>query len=139
MPLTEDIYIHIYMFSVLFSVTLDDLLRGMIGKVDLSMCPTANQINVVREDIFDCAMRAFRRQRFNPAAKIDVIFLDADGTGEGAADEGGPTREFLRLLMSSLHTSHIFEGPDWNKTLACNAQGEYQISIYRKIDHYYMN
>lgn len=77
---------------------------------------------VMRDNIYDCAMRGFKRARFNPEAKIDMVFRDADG--KGAADEGGPSREFLRLLMSAIHSSAIFEGPDWQKCLSCNSQGE---------------
>lgn len=57
--------------------------------------------------------------------KLDIVFQDAEGTGEGVADEGGPTKEFLRLLMRDIHTSDIFEGADWNKVLLCNCLGEF--------------
>ena len=37
--------------------------------------------------------------------KTDLVFRDADGVGEGAADEGGPSRQFLWLLMCAIHSS----------------------------------
>ena len=44
----------------------------------------------MRDNVSDCAMRGFKRARFNLEAKIDMVFRDADG--KGAADEGGPSR-----------------------------------------------
>lgn len=44
----------------------------------------------MRDNVYDCAMTGFKRARFNPEAKIDVVFRDTDG--KGAADEGGPSR-----------------------------------------------
>ncbi|KAF4114102.1 hypothetical protein G5714_004325 [Onychostoma macrolepis] len=87
--------------------------------------PISNQINATRCNILDSGIRAFRCQRFNPEAKLDVVFRDADGIGEGAADEGGPTREFLTLLMREIHSCEIFDGEDWKKTLACNSKALY--------------
>lgn len=55
--------------------------------------------------------------------KLDVVFRDADGIGEGAADEGGSTREFLTLLMKEIHSCEISDGPDWQKILSCNLKG----------------
>jgi hypothetical protein len=44
----------------------------------------------MRDNVYDCAMRGFQRACFNPEAKIDTVFRDADR--KGAADEGGPSR-----------------------------------------------
>ena len=38
-------------------------------------------------NVYDCAMRGFKRARFNPEAKIHMVFRDADRKG---AAEGGP-------------------------------------------------
>ncbi|XP_059355643.1 uncharacterized protein LOC132155800 isoform X2 [Carassius carassius] len=105
-----------------YDVDLKSLLNTMSNKVDFTAAPISNQINVTRCNILDSGIRAFRRQRFNPEAKLDVVFRDADGIGEGAADEGGPTREFLTLLMREIHSCEIFDGEDWKKTLACNSK-----------------
>lgn len=96
----------------------------MQNRVDFSSTPTSNQINATRDNVLGSAIRAFRRQRFDPEKKLDVIFRDADDTAEGAADAGGPTREFLTLLMKDMHTCEVFEGPDWQKTLSCNSKGD---------------
>lgn len=68
---------------------------------------------------------AFGCRRIDPESKLNILFRDAESTGEGAADEGGATREFLRLLMRDIHTSDVFESPDWNKVLLCSFQGEF--------------
>ncbi|XP_045898288.1 G2/M phase-specific E3 ubiquitin-protein ligase-like isoform X2 [Micropterus dolomieu] len=68
-------------------------LRSLQSRVH-HLAPTANQINVLRNEEFECAERAFRRPAFNPQSKLDIVFIDEDGQGEGAIDDGGPTREF---------------------------------------------
>ena len=52
-------------------------------------------------------------------------FTDDIGTAEGAVDEGGPRREFLRLLMQQVTMSHIFEGPPEARNLSLNNSGGY--------------
>ncbi|XP_067234485.1 G2/M phase-specific E3 ubiquitin-protein ligase-like isoform X1 [Chanodichthys erythropterus] len=42
--------------------------------------------------------------------------------GEGAVDEGGPTREYLRLLMRAVHQSNIFEGHEKDRQLSLDTQ-----------------
>nr|XP_023669462.1 uncharacterized protein LOC111844854 isoform X2 [Paramormyrops kingsleyae] len=85
------------------------------------LAPTANQINVLRNEEFDCALRAFRRPAFDPESKLDIVFIDEDGLGDGAADDGGPTREFCRLLMGQIQEHQIFEGPQEARTLVLDS------------------
>lgn len=47
-----------------------------------------------------------------------MVFVDESGVGKGAVDEGGPTREFCRLLMGQIQQHHIFEGPLDSRALA---------------------
>lgn len=68
-------------------------------------------------------LQAFRRWRFNPAARLDVVFVNSEKTSEGAVDGGGPTREYLRLLMKAIHQSNIFEGPEIDKRLTLDTHG----------------
>lgn len=100
------------------------ILKKLHSRVDLSCCPTSNQINVSRDNILQGSLHAFKRRRFNPEARLDVIFVDSDGVGEGAIDDGGPTREYLRLLMREIQISKIFEGPEDNRLLALDTHGE---------------
>ncbi|KAI7789966.1 putative G2/M phase-specific E3 ubiquitin-protein ligase-like [Triplophysa rosa] len=97
---------------------LQMILEKLHSRVDLSSCATSNQINVIRDNLLQGSLQAFKRRRFNPGARLDVVFVDSDGVGEGAVDEGGPTREYLRLLMREIQTSRIFEGPENNRLLA---------------------
>ncbi|XP_067271191.1 coagulation factor V-like [Pseudorasbora parva] len=91
-------------------IDLQTILRKLVSKVDGNVCSSSNQINVCRNNVFLCSLRAFKRRFFNPEAKLDVVFVDENDNGEGAVDEGGPTREYLRLLMRAVHQSNIFEG-----------------------------
>lgn len=63
----------------------------------------------------NCALRAFGRARSDPKKKISVIFMDDDGQGEGAVDDGGPLCEFLRILLTDIRRCAIFQGPDNQK------------------------
>lgn len=71
-----------------------------------------------------CSLKAFQRRRFTPEAKLDVVFVDEDMIGEGAVDEGGPTREYLRLLMKAIHDCCIFEGHEKARQLALSTEGQ---------------
>ncbi|KAM4521337.1 unconventional myosin-VIIa-like, partial [Fundulus diaphanus] len=46
------------------------------------------------------------------------MFVDGEGQSEGAVDDGGPSREFLRLLVAALRDSRYFEGPEGSKNLS---------------------
>lgn len=84
---------------------------------------SSNMINVCRENIMDGATRAFRRRSFKPEAKLSVVFMDDLMQAEGAVDEGGPTREFFRLLMIALKDSTLFTGPENSKILSLDSHG----------------
>lgn len=62
----------------------------LLRNVDLNQ--TSNQINVCRDNILQGSLQAFKQCYFYPVAKLDAIFVDSEGTGEGAVDYGGPTR-----------------------------------------------
>lgn len=52
-------------------------------------------------------------------------FADDMGASEGAVDQGGPTREFLRLALKAMYdTSGMFGGEDKNIGLVPNSQGK---------------
>lgn len=77
----------------------------MLNKVDFTAAPISNQTNATWCNILDSGIRAFRRHIFNPEAKLDIVFRDADGIGEGAH-----TREFFTSLMREIHSCEIFDG-----------------------------
>ncbi|XP_073719385.1 G2/M phase-specific E3 ubiquitin-protein ligase-like [Misgurnus anguillicaudatus] len=110
---------------------IGDIIKRLQGQI-LREPPRANIINVYREDVLDCTLRAFQRQRFNAEARVDVAFVDVDGKGEGSVDEGGPRREFLRLLMQEVQHCRIFEGPEESRSLALHGDAV-QKGLYRTI------
>ena len=64
----------------------------------------AQSIIVRRSHIFADASRTFTPPTFNPTSRVTFV-------GEAAVDEGGPRREFFRLLMqSAVSSSGIFVG-----------------------------
>lgn len=97
----------------------------LVSRVDFTSCPTTNQINVSRDRIFHGSVQAFKRRRFDPAAKLDIVFVDNEGVSEGAVDEGGPSREYFRLLMKAIQQSKIFEGPEQKKHLTLDTHGKH--------------
>ncbi|KAL0973527.1 hypothetical protein UPYG_G00205390 [Umbra pygmaea] len=68
-------------------------------------------------------MRTFKRRAFNPSKRLDVVFVDTCGTGEGSVDSGGPNREFMRLLIKTVLESKYFVGPQNCKSLALDSLG----------------
>ena len=49
---------------------------------------------------------------------------------EAGVDDGGPTREFMRLALKARRESPIFEGPDAAKMLAVNIACKYFYLYY---------
>lgn len=87
--------------------TISSLLKQLQENINTQK---TSQLNVYREDIFGCCVRAMRRAGFDPFSKISVKFSHAEGTSEGAVDEGGPCREIFRLSLNWLKDSGMFCG-----------------------------
>ncbi|XP_042150870.1 olfactory receptor 1D2-like [Oncorhynchus tshawytscha] len=51
-------------------------------------------------------------------AKMDVAVVDVESKVDGAVDQGGPSREYYRLLMRDIRDSAILEGPEEAKRLS---------------------
>ncbi|XP_013888119.1 uncharacterized protein LOC106535614 [Austrofundulus limnaeus] len=98
---------------------LEDLQKGLQS----GSAPIHNSLHVCREFIMEGSFRAFRRTRFNPLHQLTVTFVDVEGESEGAVDDGGPSREFLRLLVAALRDSRYFEGPEDRKNLSLVSRG----------------
>ncbi|CAB1352350.1 unnamed protein product, partial [Coregonus sp. 'balchen'] len=75
-------------------------------------------INVHRGNVLNSSLHSFQRQNFNTGAKLDVAFVDVESKVEGAVDQGGPSREYYRLLMRDIRDLAIFEGPEGVKRLS---------------------
>lgn len=92
-----------------------------------------NYINVNRNKILDGALRAQNRSTFNPFNRLSIKFSDDSGISEGAVDSGGPTKEFLRLVVRGIVESSIFEGSKEKKYLAKNNTGKPQDIWYIRL------
>lgn len=64
-------------------------------------------ISVRRKHILDDALFALKRVSWKPSQHFRVIFI-----GEPGIDDGGPTREFFRLIIDEMSKKEmLFEGP----------------------------
>ncbi|KAG2457929.1 G2E3 ligase, partial [Polypterus senegalus] len=88
-----------------------------------------SRFNINRADIWDGALRGFKRSSFDPAHTILVKFSDNTGYMESGIDTGGPKREFLELLMQHLKDRTLFEGRETEKYLTCDSAVECLRSI----------
>lgn len=69
-----------------------------------------SEFNICRNDICDGIKRerGLTRKSFSPGNKISVRLSDDSRRSEGAVDLGGPTREFLTLVIHWLANSQLF-------------------------------
>ncbi|XP_052396257.1 G2/M phase-specific E3 ubiquitin-protein ligase-like [Carassius gibelio] len=108
-----------------------EILTELTNKLNLEDRHTSNMINACRDDIYGSAKRAFTRRLFDPYKPLGVVFMDLGNNSEGAVDDGGPTREFCRLLMKDIQNRCLFEGPDHSKLLALDShaisKGDYKL------------
>lgn len=84
---------------------------------------TNANITISRKAIFATARRAIERKRFSFFKPVYVTFA-----GEEAVDEGGPKREFFRLLMSEISGSSIFHGSWFSHDLGLLADNRYELA-----------
>ncbi|XP_023809905.1 G2/M phase-specific E3 ubiquitin-protein ligase-like [Oryzias latipes] len=80
-----------------------------------------SRLNICRSDIWNGAVRGFKRATFSEKKDILVKFSDNEGTLEEGIDTGGPKREFLSLLMKELKKRPIFDGPMESRYLVYNS------------------
>jgi hypothetical protein len=83
-----------------------------------------NNVNTCRDDVIGSAIRAFERPSFDATRALNVRFAGEDGQ-----DTGGPTREFLTLVMKAIKEMGIFEGPDNQKRIVIDYKGK----LYTKL------
>ena len=81
-------------------LTIDEIISDHRHKIDNHRIW---RITVRRQNVFEDTLRAMKGCVDSEAKCLDVRFL-----GEPAIDEGGPTREFLRLLMRSIDTNRLY-------------------------------
>ncbi|KAM4587352.1 G2/M phase-specific E3 ubiquitin-protein ligase-like [Odontesthes bonariensis] len=81
-----------------------------------------SRFNINRGNVWDGAVRGFKRASFDPSNEILVRFTDDEGQAEDGLDNGGPKREFLTLLMNCLRTRRIFDGPEDRKFITLDSK-----------------
>ena len=80
-------------------------------------------ITISRKSVFTSTKRAIERKRFTFFKPVVVAFA-----GEEAVDDGGPTREFFRLLMREISESSIFQGSWFSHDLGLLASSHYELA-----------
>ncbi|CAL8388295.1 unnamed protein product [Boreogadus saida] len=89
---------------------LGTILNRLGENFDHTSCPTSNQINICRDytgnvhNILRSSLQAFRRRRFNPEARLDVVFVDSEQTSE--------ERLFSQLCDKHTHPATLEEVSD---------------------------
>uniref|UniRef100_A0A4X2JPI0 G2/M-phase specific E3 ubiquitin protein ligase n=1 Tax=Vombatus ursinus TaxID=29139 RepID=A0A4X2JPI0_VOMUR len=73
------------------------------------------KLYINKENIWNSAIKGFRRRNFNPSDAIEVQFCNGNG------DTDGSKHEFLSLLMGQLESSSLFEG-SMSKNLSLNSE-----------------
>ncbi|XP_055009244.1 G2/M phase-specific E3 ubiquitin-protein ligase-like isoform X1 [Boleophthalmus pectinirostris] len=96
------------------NLTAEDIVSDLASKITNT---SYSRFNINRANIWDGAIRGFKRPSYDPSHEILVKFTDDEGRAEDAVDTGGPKREFLTLLMDCLRSRRIFDGPDDRKFL----------------------
>ncbi|KAK0140646.1 G2/M phase-specific E3 ubiquitin-protein ligase [Merluccius polli] len=90
-------------------ITVPDIIYDLSQSIDHGR---VSRFNVCRSDVWDGALRGFKRSTFSEKCDLLVRFTDDAGVSEEAVDTGGPKREFLTLLMSHLKHRPIFSAPE---------------------------
>lgn len=115
---------YLFCFSILRAqeshITISNIIEDLFLQVNNAAC---SRFIINRADVWDGAMRGFRRSNCEPQNSIMVKFTDDIGVTEEGIDTGGPKREFLGLLMDHLHKRPIFEGPETQRFLKYDATG----------------
>ena len=98
-------------------------LRIIQSGVEREVVPRDNLINVDRGSPLQSFARAVKRKGFQPMTKLDISFVDIEEQTEGSVDDGGPCREFFRLLLHYISQCDLLEGPDCSKNLRLSSKG----------------
>ncbi|XP_039473092.1 G2/M phase-specific E3 ubiquitin-protein ligase-like [Oreochromis aureus] len=89
-----------------------------------------SRFNISRSDVWDGAVRGFRRSTYSDNNDLFIKFNDDAGCFEEGLDMGGPRREFLTLLMSHLRNRPIFDGPPDRRYLVYNSRAAMEVEYF---------
>lgn len=103
------------------NITLSDIIGNLSHDIDHDR---VSRFNISRANVWDGAVRGFKRSSYSETCDMLVNFTDDAGVFEEGLDAGGPKREFLSLLMKHLRDRPIFDGPEGHRFLVYNANGK---------------
>ncbi|KAF3854594.1 hypothetical protein F7725_022649 [Dissostichus mawsoni] len=112
------------------SISAAQIIENLADAIDHN---TVSRFKITRSNVWDGAVRGFRRSTICEKSDLLVRFTDDAGSVEEGIDAGGPRREFRTLLMSFLQSRPIFEGPPQSRYLVYNAAG-----LFNQEDEYVM-
>ena len=96
----------------------------MVSNLNQKLNKTAwSRFNINRANVWDGALRGFKRSTYDPTNGMMVKFSDDGGQIEEGLDSGGPSREFLTLLMDEVKMRQVFEGKENAKYLSFDSKG----------------
>lgn len=102
------------------NITLPDIIANLSSAIHHG---SVSRFNISRANVWDGAVRGFRRLSYSETNDMLVKFTDDAGILEEGLDAGGPKREFLSLLMKHMKDRPIFDGPEGHRFLVYNAKG----------------
>ncbi|XP_065924997.1 G2/M phase-specific E3 ubiquitin-protein ligase isoform X3 [Magallana gigas] len=98
------------------NVTAEEILRQL--RENIKTDGKKNVINVDRNNVLG-TKESFKREKFMAEHPLFVRF-----SGEKGIDDGGPSREFMRIIIQAVSESSIFEGESRRKMLLQNLLAE---------------
>ncbi|KAL1249409.1 hypothetical protein QQF64_020414 [Cirrhinus molitorella] len=104
-------------------LTAADIMSNLAHNLDKTSC---SRFNINRANVWDGALRGFRRSSVDPICSLMVKFTDDAGLTEESLDSRAPTREFLTLLLDNFKTRRVFEGKDNAKYLSFDSKGRFK-------------
>ncbi|XDV52365.1 hypothetical protein PO909_021099 [Leuciscus waleckii] len=108
-------------------ITLPDIVANLSLPIDHKK---VSRFNISRANVWDGAVRGFKRTTYSETCDMLVKFTDDTGVLEEGIDTGGPRREFLTLLMKHLKDRPIFDGPEGHRFLVYNANAVREDEYY---------
>ncbi|XP_052416939.1 uncharacterized protein LOC127961735 isoform X2 [Carassius gibelio] len=108
-------------------ITLSDIIANLSLPIDHKR---VSRFNISRANVWDGAVRGFKRATYSETCDMLVKFTDDTGVLEEGIDTGGPRREFLTLLMKHLKDRPIFDGPEGHRFLVYNAKAVREDEYY---------
>ncbi|KAL6466112.1 hypothetical protein MHYP_G00262450 [Metynnis hypsauchen] len=108
-------------------LTLLDIIANLSHPIDRGR---VSRFNISRSNVWDGAIRGFKRATYSETCDMLVKFTDDTGAFEDGIDAGGPRREFLTLLMNQLRDRPIFDGPPGRRFLVYNANAVREDEYY---------